>query len=96
MQSLITDNGIILLIGLIGSLAIILIGCMFVGAYIAYRCFKIGMGSQEGLFGSVPKGEVFNISEPEAATGLAPEEDESVNHIIDKTNRFLQALKGGK
>lgn len=96
MQSLITDNGILLLMELIGLMAIVMIMSMLLGAYVAYRCFKIGMGSPEGFFGHVPKGEVFNISEPEAATGLAPEEDESVNHIIDKTNRFLQALKGGK
>ena len=93
MQNLsVTDIGLLMLVCLAIGVILTLIG-VFLGSFITYRGFKAGSGSAEGFFGTVPKGEVFNISEPEAATGLAPE-DESVTHLMNNTNRFLQTLKG--
>lgn len=94
MQNLsVTDIGLLMLMCLAIGVMLTLIG-VFLGSFITYRGFKAGTGSPEGFFGTIPKGEVFNIIEPEAATGLAPEDDESVSHLMNNTNRFLQILKG--
>lgn len=96
MSSMVEVNLVILIgigVGIIAELAVI-ISCIFLGACIAFKGFKIGQGSGEGMIGGVPKGAVFTVGAPEEAEGMAPDEDEQ--NVLKKAERFLSFMSRSK
>lgn len=67
---------------------------VFFGAWLASRFMT---GGQGGVFAPEPKGDVFTVETPD---DMAPYPDEVKNdaeeHIMEKTNRFLETLTAGK
>ena len=94
MLSMDAVNLVILIgIGVIVELVVV-ISSIFLVACIAFKGFKIGQGSGEGMIGGVPKGAVFTVGAPEEAEGMAPDEDEQ--NVLKKAERFLSFMSRSK
>ncbi len=71
---------------LMGVVILLAIACCMAGAFIMFKGRK---GPGEGFF-SQPKGEVFTISE----AANAPDFPEDEKAILERTNKFLDRIKG--
>jgi len=85
------DNCIMIFIS-IGIGGIISVGSMVLGAWLFDRV--IARSGSGGFLGE-PKGDVFTIETADDET-LFPEDEENENeqHVLERTNKFLEALRG--
>ena len=76
----------------IGIGSIISVGSMILGAWLFSRATAQGGG---GFLGE-PSGEVFTVETPGDETLFPEDEDENMNeqHVLERTNKFLDALEG--
>ena len=82
------------LLSVLGGYVICLMST-FIGAYVSLKLLTAKNG--EMPFAPDPKGDVFTIEDtgdPEPFP--AEEDDKAQEHIIERTNKFLQTLGGSK
>ncbi len=73
----------------LGLGALITLLAVALGAYLMFRGARSVPG--EKLFGGVPKGQVFSITDPLEAE---PEPSEVEKQMLEKTNSFLKLFSG--
>lgn len=77
------------MIVVLGVGAFIALLAVTLGAYLMFRGTKSTPG--EKLFGGVPKGQVFSITDP---LETEPEPSEAEKQMLEKTNSFLKLFSG--
>ena len=75
---------------LMGSVGLMIILAVFVGAYVTFKAARAVPG--ERFLGGVPKGQMFTLSEADEAQEFPDAEGK----VLERTEQFLKTLAGGK